>query len=608
MNVQKLGLLMISATLLVIGVTTMILLREYAEEGRTAARAEGLALTRILASVDYDHLLPASGRSSLLRTIEQEMGSSELAYVVLVDLSGSPVIQSAGSGVVIPAASKAAKPSLWLTEHQVEKSGSDKILEFRAPVLKQGDLFGYVRVGVFQSGAVPGVVQLPFLAMVALPIFLLAPLFYYLIRTLIKRLGLAHARLEELLAEKQPASSTAGETDNLGDVMGNLSRITQAFEQRLSEAKMVESDAVANQRVLGYQKRRSEAVLQVLPYGVIVLDEKGLANYVNGNVKTLLGITEAEVIGKPAADWCENDKARILLSRYHSNVSPLHRTQSIEFSPQNNSSKTISISAYPFSRSENSASPPATLVLVREVTADVLAKQAQDNFVLHVAHELKSPLNIIHMNAELLLDSDPNDTNETIKRVNIVHDQVQRMSKMISDLLDITQIELGSVTPDLQPLRIHDFLEDVFDANLRSADNEGIKCDLQLPHSLDNVAADKDLLRLALNNLLTNAVKYNRPGGTVTLEAEETSDSILIRVIDTGIGIPAQDCNRVFEKFYRSEDDETRARPGQGLGLTLAKQVIDVHHGRMTVESEQGVGSTFTVELRKLSTEVREAV
>jgi len=122
---------------------------------------------------------------------------------------------------------------------------------------------------------------------------------------------------------------------------------------------------------------------------------------------------------------------------------------------------------------------------------------------------------------------------------------------------------------------------------------------LDLPRELEAVAIDKDLFRIALNNLLTNAIKYNRPGGSVLLAARNEDHEIVISVRDTGIGIAAADRERVFDKFYRvSERDAKVARGGHGLGLYLAAQIVELHHGRIVLDSEPGVGSTFSIHLK----------
>ena len=125
-----------------------------------------------------------------------------------------------------------------------------------------------------------------------------------------------------------------------------------------------------------------------------------------------------------------------------------------------------------------------------------------------------------------------------------------------------------------------------------------------MPRALSTIQADKDLLRIAINNLLTNAVKYNSPGGSVSLQVEETDSLVFIRVSDTGIGISQHDLERIFDKFYRSTNDNVLQKNGHGLGLSLVKEIIELHHGKITVESTLNKGSTFSIELKKTQTTI----
>jgi signal transduction histidine kinase len=240
-----------------------------------------------------------------------------------------------------------------------------------------------------------------------------------------------------------------------------------------------------------------------------------------------------------------------------------------------------------------------TLVLFRDVSVEHLAKNARAEFVAHVAHELKTPLNVMAMYSEALQGEEGQDEGFRVEAYNVLHDEVERVSMLINNLLSITKIEMGSLEVVRQRVRPRDLLEDAFNAIARSGRAGGLSLNLDLPREMTPISVDKDLLRIAVNNLLTNAVKYNRPGGSVTLSAEETDDALRIRVRDTGIGIGADEKDKVFDKFYRSNDAEVRSRTGHGLGLSLTRDIIQLHHGRLSVDSTPGEGSEFTIELDK---------
>jgi len=181
----------------------------------------------------------------------------------------------------------------------------------------------------------------------------------------------------------------------------------------------------------------------------------------------------------------------------------------------------------------------------------------------------------------------------------VIQDEVERMNALVGNLLNVSKLETGSMSPERNRVRLDDLLRDAYDQALPRAEGRDLRVQLDLPRELAAVAVDKDLFRIALNNLLTNAIKYNRPGGTVTLAAREEHNEIIIAVRDTGIGIAPSDQLRVFEKFYRASERGAQApRGGHGLGLYLAAQIIELHHGRIVLDSVPGQGSTFSIHLK----------
>jgi signal transduction histidine kinase len=212
------------------------------------------------------------------------------------------------------------------------------------------------------------------------------------------------------------------------------------------------------------------------------------------------------------------------------------------------------------------------------------------------------------MYSEALQGEEAEDPQFRNEAVNVIRDEVDRLAGLINNLLNITRIENGSLDLKRQRVKLADLLRDAFDNVSRSGRGVELGFELDVPRELGHVNVDKDLLRIAINNLLTNAIKYNRPGGRVTLAAEETAEVVRIRVRDTGIGIAEADRPRVFEKFFRSEDAQVRERTGHGLGLALVKDIVELHGGSLSVESEPGVGSEFVIELWREAGAMQKAV
>jgi len=176
---------------------------------------------------------------------------------------------------------------------------------------------------------------------------------------------------------------------------------------------------------------------------------------------------------------------------------------------------------------------------------------------------------------------------------------VERLSTLISNILSITKIEMGSLGIERQRVKLREFLQDALERASRDARGKDVSISLDAPKELNAIHADKALLSIALNNLLTNAVKYNGPGGSIVLATEENDEAVRISVRDTGIGIAPQDQGHIFEKFYRSSAEEVRQRTGHGLGLALSKEIVQLHHGTLTVHSKLGEGAEFVIELMK---------
>jgi signal transduction histidine kinase len=179
---------------------------------------------------------------------------------------------------------------------------------------------------------------------------------------------------------------------------------------------------------------------------------------------------------------------------------------------------------------------------------------------------------------------------------------------MIDNLLNLAMIEMGTVAMHRQRVKMGKFLEDIYQSMSHDKRVEELNFDLSLPHDLGALSIDKDLVRVSINNLISNAIKYNQPGGKIELVAEENDTEIIIRVRDSGIGISEQDQHRIFEKFFRSEDEEVRKRTGHGLGLSLVHETVKLHNGEITINSSPGEGTEFVMRFNKESNMLKDAV
>ena len=234
--------------------------------------------------------------------------------------------------------------------------------------------------------------------------------------------------------------------------------------------------------------------------------------------------------------------------------------------------------------------------IMRDVTHFKELDTLKSEFVSTVSHDLRSPLTLMRGYATMLdMVGDLNDQQESY--VSKIVTGVENMARLVNDLLDLGRIELG-VDLQVEPVPVLDVLEKVTGTLQMQANQKEIELSLELPKDLpDHIDADGALFHQAIYNLVENAIKYTSEGGQVFVRVRTVANDLVFEVQDTGIGIAAEDMARLFEKFYRGKAREARARAGTGLGLAIVRSIAERHGGRVWVESEEGKGSVFYLQI-----------
>lgn len=239
------------------------------------------------------------------------------------------------------------------------------------------------------------------------------------------------------------------------------------------------------------------------------------------------------------------------------------------------------------------------VAVLHDVTREKEIAQMKNEFVSHVSHELKTPLASISAYAEMLVDGEANDEQTRAQFYDVIQSQAERLNRLIEDILNISRIESGLVKVNKGPVSLAVIGREGIDMIRSYAGEKDIEIIDKSPIVYDQVFGDRDMLSQVVVNLLSNAVKYTTQGGKVTVstDVDESEQIVRFSVTDTGVGIPEEDVERVFDKFYRVQANNKVAR-GTGLGLNLVKQIVEnVHEGRVFVTSIQGRGSTFGFEM-----------
>jgi two-component system phosphate regulon sensor histidine kinase PhoR len=232
---------------------------------------------------------------------------------------------------------------------------------------------------------------------------------------------------------------------------------------------------------------------------------------------------------------------------------------------------------------------------MRDVTQQKLAEEMRDQFVDTATHELRTPLANIKAYAETLTLADVIDVEQQKQFLNTINSEATRLARFVDDLLSVSSMELGSLSLNKQVTDLNRMLNEVLAKVRPQVDEKRLAFEVVLPEKMPEPEIDKDKIATVLVNLLGNAVKYTPAGGRVTFRVNINVQQIEISVEDSGVGIAESDLRKVFDKFFRSQDPRVQEQTGTGLGLALAQEVVRLHGGRITVESEINKGSTFSV-------------
>jgi PAS domain S-box-containing protein len=349
------------------------------------------------------------------------------------------------------------------------------------------------------------------------------------------------------------------------------------------------------------------AILSSIADGVVVSDEQGQIVMANEAVQRVMRVKGAEWVGQPVstlfAGW--PDDVQGVAQQAMSAVIASRRTGAV-VQPASvlleRSDQTVqaSFAALLDERQQFAG----TVIALRDVTAERESAQAKSEFVSTVAHELRTPMTSIQGYAELLLTGTMGALNLDQRHLlAIILSNTRRMSELIADLLDISRIEAGRVELDPVPLNLAQLVYEVQDSIAETVRERGLALKLNLIPGIPPVLADHNRVVQVLVNLLSNAYRYTPAGGTITLTVRPAPGAVQIDVSDTGIGIEKQDQERIFERFYRVNHPQVAQEPGTGLGLPIVRSLVELHGGKVWVQSEPGQGSTFSFTLPAANTD-----
>jgi len=401
----------------------------------------------------------------------------------------------------------------------------------------------------------------------------------------------AHAVIRPL--EKLKVAANRMAVGDLGEVVqpeGSLEfrELAQAFNKMTVQLnEKIES--------IGKEHSRTESLLSKMVEGVLALDERGKALFANSAFCEMAGLKMDKLQGRSYLEIVRSDQLADYISsllRETETTAPLEAQEIVLFGPPGE--RIFSVQA---SRIRGEGSSAALILVFHDITGIKKVEQIRKDFVANVSHELRTPLTALKGSTEILLDGAYINPEECKKFLEIMDKQLQNIQNLVNDMLQLAAVEDTSKQIRRRSVELSSFISEALVVLLPLAQKKHQTLKTILPKEPIFLNIDSNQIGNALINLLDNAIKYTDEGGRIELSVHPESEHLLIEVSDNGSGIPQDQLARIFERFFRVDKSRSREMGGTGLGLAIAKHAVENHGGTISVSSQQGRGTTFTIRL-----------
>ncbi len=376
---------------------------------------------------------------------------------------------------------------------------------------------------------------------------------------------------------------------------GNYSkRITIRTKDELGELADSYNEMAAKLDImifdLNYKKIELESIVSSIKNSIVAVDSLGKIILINPAACELFKISkEKAVYGDDISEHIRNNQLNVLLDETIKNNESYEKE--IVFD-----GKLLIVNTCPFKQKETDLDNSGAVILVQDITKIRKLEELKTEFVSNVTHELKTPITSIRGFIETLKNGSMDNPEVSAKFLDIIDIEAERLHSLIEDILQLSEIENKTEDSDLERVGLKTAIDDVFAIVQKNADEK----DVNLTNNVDmsiSVNMNKNRMKQMFINLVDNGIKYNQKGGSVTIDAYNEEGKTIIKVRDTGIGIPKENLGRIFERFYRVDKGRSRDMGGTGLGLSIVKHIAGLYSGDITVISEIGKGTEFTIKI-----------
>ncbi len=455
---------------------------------------------------------------------------------------------------------------------------------FALPIKRNDTLIGVCRVALPKEAVNTAIGNLRQMLLFASIAGLILAILVSIFTTgaIVKPIGNLTQTTQSLAAGKITSRAPVNSNNELGQLSQNFNRMADRIQGQLHK--------------ISQEHQRLETILTNMSEGLLLVNGASEITYANPAAIAMLTLPEA-YIGSPLIEINRIPELQALLKQ-------AEQTDSVAFAEirlGNLGEPEAEVTVVPVSAGRE------YVIAIHDVSRVRQLERIRADFVANVSHELRTPLTSIQGYAETLLNSELADSKTHEQFIVKILNHAARLSRLVSDLLELARLESGDVQLKHTPCHLDVFHKPILDLFEPALEESNIVLMWDIPENLPQVHVDRQLFTQIFVNLIDNAIKYTPDGGTITVSAEigtapsnegqqaqdsdEAQTEIIVRIADTGIGIPLEAQSRVFERFYRVDSGRARAMGGTGLGLAIAKHILLCHNGRIGLESELGQGT-----------------
>lgn len=505
----------------------------------------------------------ASARITIISPDGRVLADSQRGPETMENHNSRPEVQQARSGGMGSAVRHSAtlnKDLCYVAIPFGYQGGQDYVLRMAVPLAELNDAIQAVRWRILLATLIAAGGALAIAWIVS--------------RNFTRRIRALQSFAEGLVTDRLSDRLPTKPDDELGLLSSSLNRMAEQLQQLVERQRL--------------EVARREAILTSMVEGVLAVDADLRITFCNRAFAELLGLDASIAESTPLSEVVKDPELQQILTTAVISGDSLRQKLQLSIAE----GRSFEVQSAPLA----TVSRRGAVAILHDITDIERLERVRRDFVANVSHELRTPLTAIRGYAETLLDGALEDPENNRRFVEIIQAHAMRLNNIASDLLTLSELEAGKLTGDMEPVPLGEAVA----AALRTVEPAARLQNVQL--NVDRidpatVFGDRTRLEQMLVNLLDNAIKFNREAGQVHIEVIQEARRVRIRVTDTGIGIPAGDINRIFERFYRVDKARSREVGGTGLGLSIVRHIVERMGGVINVESQLGAGSAFTVEL-----------